>query len=66
MSIKIGNKAGLTGRKAGKDFMTQTEFNIECSKRLINPAVALENEKIVAALFDRLDELVLTLLDSEF
>ncbi len=46
--------------------MTYTEFLSECSKRTIHKSVAVENDKIVAALKARDDKLVLELLDTEF
>ncbi len=46
--------------------MTYTEFLSECSKRKIHKSVAVENEKITAALRERDDAKVLQLLDSEF
>ncbi len=46
--------------------MTYKEFLSECSKRTIHKSVAVENEKIKAALRDRDDALVLKLLDEEF
>ena len=46
--------------------MTYTQFMHECSKRTIHKSVAVENEKIKAALRKRDDALVLKLLDTEF
>jgi hypothetical protein len=46
--------------------MTSYEFIAECGKRLIYAPTALENEKILAALKAKDDELVKTLLDTEF
>lgn len=46
--------------------MTANEFNAECVSRTIDPAIALENEEIVAALRARDDEKVIALLNEEF
>ena len=46
--------------------MTYQEFLAECNKRTIHKSVAVENEKIKAALRNRDDELVKKLLDTEF
>ena len=46
--------------------MTLNEFVIECSKRTIDPTIALENESILAALRSGDDALVVSALDSEF
>ena len=46
--------------------MTYAEFLIECNKRTIYKSVAVENEKIKAALKARDDEEVKRLLDTEF
>ena len=46
--------------------MTYAEFLAECNKRTIYSSVAIDNEKIKAALRKRDDELVKQLLDKEF
>ena len=46
--------------------MTYAEFIEECNKRTIYKSVAVENEKIKAALKARDDEEVKRLLDTEF
>lgn len=46
--------------------MTYTEFLTECNARTIFKSVAIENEKIRAALAARDDEEVKRLLDTEF
>jgi hypothetical protein len=46
--------------------MTYAQFIDECSKRTIYKSVAVENEKIQAALRARDDEEVRRLLDTEF
>lgn len=46
--------------------MTYNEFVSECSKRTIDPSIALENDKIISALQSRDDRLLIKLLDSEF
>ena len=46
--------------------MTYKQFLEECNKRTIFKSVAVENEKIKAALKARDDKEVLRLLDSEF
>lgn len=46
--------------------MTQSEFIAECAERLIDPALALENETIVNALKMRDDEAVIYALEEEF
>lgn len=46
--------------------MTSSQFAEECGKRLIEPAIAIENESIVAALRERDDLRVIELLNSEF
>ncbi len=46
--------------------MTKNEFVAECEARTIDPAIALENENIRAALNDRDDERVREVLDQEF
>ena len=46
--------------------MTANIFVAECEKRLVDPAIALDNDFIRAALEERDDVLVLELLDSEF
>ena len=46
--------------------MTGNQFNAECDKRLIHPAIVLENDEVWQALADRDDARVLELLDSEF
>ena len=46
--------------------MTEQQFLTECNDRLIDPALALENEDIHAALANRKDSKVIKLLDTEF
>jgi hypothetical protein len=46
--------------------MTANTFVIECEERLVDPAIALDNDFIRAALEEGDDFLVLELLDSEF
>lgn len=46
--------------------MTQTQFAVLCGKYLIEPALALENDKIVQALKDKDDAKVEELLKTEF
>lgn len=46
--------------------MTANEFDAECTTRTIDPALALENDAVVAALRSRDDEEVRRLLDTEF
>jgi hypothetical protein len=46
--------------------MTKTDFFAACAARFIDPALALENEAVIAALLDRDAERVLLALDSEF
>lgn len=46
--------------------MTQTEFSALCLKLLIDPYVALENEKLVEALRDRDDKKAIEILVNEF
>ena len=46
--------------------MTQTQFIIECTKRTIDPAVALENDEVREALQTRDDEAVVRILDEQF
>lgn len=46
--------------------MTYVEFLNECNKRGIYKSVAIENEKIKAALRKRDNDLVCHLLDTEF
>jgi hypothetical protein len=46
--------------------MTANIFAVECSKRSIDPAIALENENVRNALAQRDDERVRQLLDTEF
>ena len=46
--------------------MTSNQFAEECEKRLIAPAIALENEAIRMALAERDDAKVIELLESEF
>jgi hypothetical protein len=46
--------------------MTQNEFVAECVSRTIDPAIALENEKVRRALTDRDDDKVRSTLDTEF
>jgi len=46
--------------------MTITRFDFECTTRTIDPCIALENEKMVAALKERDDQKVVELLETEF
>lgn len=46
--------------------MTKTEFLTACGEVLIDPAIALENEAIRAALADKDDSKVRQLLAEEF
>jgi len=46
--------------------MTKTEFQMLCGEYLIEPSVALENEKICEALRQRDDEQVKHILETEF
>ena len=46
--------------------MTQLEFETLCNEYLISPDIALENENIVNALYDRDDQKVRELLENEF
>jgi hypothetical protein len=46
--------------------MTANNFNAECLKRTIAPAIAIENENIREALREKDDESVLKILDTEF
>ncbi len=47
--------------------MTATEFALLCGLCLIDPAIAVENEKIAEALRDRRgDDVILELLQTEF
>ena len=46
--------------------MTKFEFLIECGKRLIDPGIAMENDKIVHYLKIRQDELLKKTLDNDF
>jgi hypothetical protein len=46
--------------------VTRNEFAAECASRLIDPAVALENETIRAALKSHDDHVVCETLDTEF
>jgi hypothetical protein len=46
--------------------MTAMVFEIACERRSIDPAIALENEKIMQGLMDDDDRKVFELLDSEF
>jgi hypothetical protein len=46
--------------------MTKSEFNSECLKRTIPPALALEDDEIAAALRERDDNKVRQLLDENF
>ena len=45
--------------------MTLFQFVSECTKRYIDPDIALDNEKIVEALKARDDKTVVRLLDEE-
>ena len=46
--------------------MTQTQFTAICGELLIDPAIALENENVVAALKAKDDAKVRKVLESEF
>lgn len=46
--------------------MTMNEFISACASRTIDPAIALEDLRIIAALKGREDEEVRRLLDEEF
>lgn len=46
--------------------MTQTEFAALCLKLLIDPYVALKNEKLVETLKNRDDRLAVEILVNEF
>lgn len=46
--------------------MTRNEFAGECGERLIDPALAVENEKVRKALLSRDDYAVCKALDEEF
>ena len=46
--------------------MTQLEFVTLCNEYLISPYIALENENIVNALYDKNDQKVKELLETEF
>lgn len=46
--------------------MTKTQFLIECAKREIDPAIALENEALEAALLARNDAEAVRILNEEF
>lgn len=46
--------------------MSRLEFNAECVRRCILPGIAVENEKIRAALIARDNLKVIELLESEF
>ena len=46
--------------------MTLTRFEYECSQRLIDPAVAMENQAIMHAIESRDWNGLLELLDTEF
>jgi hypothetical protein len=46
--------------------VTRNEFAAECASRLIDPALALENETVRAALKARDDHVILETLDTEF
>jgi len=46
--------------------MTYQKFISECNERLIDPAIALENELIELYLIKGLDDIVIRLLDTEF
>jgi hypothetical protein len=46
--------------------MTQLEFETLCNEYLISSDIALENENIVNALYDRDDQKVRELLENEF
>lgn len=46
--------------------MTADDFVYECTKRGIDPAIALENDNVCRAIKDRLDGRVKRILDTEF
>lgn len=46
--------------------MTRNDFIVECSRVLIDPALALENENIRRALIEKNDSRVIELLETEF
>jgi hypothetical protein len=46
--------------------MTKTEFIAACSDRFIDPALALENEAVIAALRAKNSAAVIAALDSQF
>ena len=46
--------------------MTQTMFIAECGKRLINPALALENERVVECLKAGCYQSIIEALEEEF
>ena len=46
--------------------MTQNEFATECISRTIDPAIALENDAVVAALLAKDKAAVIAALDNEF
>ena len=46
--------------------MTANKFNALCAEYLIDPAIALENDRVVAALQAKNDALVEILLVSDF
>lgn len=46
--------------------MTADQFNQECHARLIDPAVALENEAVRTALEHHNDDEVREILDNDF
>lgn len=46
--------------------MTKSQFDNECTARLIAPAIALENDEVREALAAHDDARVLQLLDQEF
>jgi hypothetical protein len=54
-----------TLKRKGKE-MTQNEFLTACMERTIDPAIALENDAVRAALKAHDRQAVLTALDNEF
>ena len=46
--------------------MTNTQFQALCGEHLIDPAIALENDNLVAALYARDDAKVAQILTEEF
>jgi len=46
--------------------MSRTVFNALCSERLIDPAIALENENVIEALKSKSTSALIKILDTEF